>query len=243
VLNYIWLALVLPGGRNWRFEQSMEGGDRRCIRRRENRGHNCARLNRRHGALVASDAASRTRRARPKNCTRIAANHAAFISRCAGGTSSDGRDADEYGCEHARARERGDAPRFARDARPRVAQFASGNRYQCDVHISRDQHCIRSTHSDDCDRDFGGGRIDSATAIVGTALLATLCAATTAIIAVKTFEKLPWFARPLAAVAGGGSAKTAAINNNINSKGASNDRSNNAVAAGDDRGYTMQPTL
>jgi spore maturation protein SpmA len=32
------------------------------------------------------------------------------------------------------------------------------------------------------------------TAIVGTALLATLCAATTAIIAVKTLERLPWFA-------------------------------------------------
>jgi spore maturation protein SpmA len=32
------------------------------------------------------------------------------------------------------------------------------------------------------------------TAIVGTALLATLCAATTAIIAVKILEKLPWFA-------------------------------------------------
>ncbi|PZR75830.1 MAG: nucleoside recognition protein, partial [Chthoniobacterales bacterium] len=31
------------------------------------------------------------------------------------------------------------------------------------------------------------------TAIVGTALLATLCAATTAIIAVKILEKLPWF--------------------------------------------------
>jgi spore maturation protein SpmA len=32
------------------------------------------------------------------------------------------------------------------------------------------------------------------TAIVGTALMATLCAATTAIIAVKTLERLPWFA-------------------------------------------------
>lgn len=32
------------------------------------------------------------------------------------------------------------------------------------------------------------------TAIVGTALLATLCAATTAIIAVKTLERWPWFA-------------------------------------------------
>ncbi len=32
------------------------------------------------------------------------------------------------------------------------------------------------------------------TAIVGTALLATLCAATTAIIAVKILEKFPWFA-------------------------------------------------
>ncbi len=31
------------------------------------------------------------------------------------------------------------------------------------------------------------------TAIVGTALLATLCAATTAIVAVKILEKLPWF--------------------------------------------------
>ncbi len=32
------------------------------------------------------------------------------------------------------------------------------------------------------------------TAIVGTALLATLCAATTAIVAVKILEKFPWFA-------------------------------------------------
>ena len=56
------------------------------------------------------------------------------------------------------------------------------------------------------------------TAIVGTALLATLCAATTAIIAVKTLEKLPWFARPVAAVAGRGSRENAAATNDLNSK-------------------------
>src|SRR5207237_3114766 len=48
------------------------------------------------------------------------------------------------------------------------------------------------------------------TAIVGTALLATLCAATTAIIAVKTLENLRWFARPVAVVAGRGSGEDAA---------------------------------
>jgi spore maturation protein A len=49
------------------------------------------------------------------------------------------------------------------------------------------------------------------TAIVGTALLATLCAATTAIIAVKILEKLPWFARPVATVAGRNSKEPAGI--------------------------------
>jgi spore maturation protein SpmA len=49
------------------------------------------------------------------------------------------------------------------------------------------------------------------TAIVGTALLATLCAATTAIIAVKILEKLPWFARPVGAVAGRGPGENAAV--------------------------------
>ena len=56
------------------------------------------------------------------------------------------------------------------------------------------------------------------TAIVGTALLATLCAATTAIIAVKTLEKLPWFARPVAAVVGRGSGENAAATKDLNSK-------------------------
>jgi len=63
------------------------------------------------------------------------------------------------------------------------------------------------------------------TAIVGTALLATLCAATTAIIAVKFFEKLPWFTvRPVSTTAGrdGHTAE-------------------NAVAAADDRGYNIDP--
>jgi spore maturation protein SpmA len=81
------------------------------------------------------------------------------------------------------------------------------------------------------------------TAIVGTALLATLCAATTAIIAVKTLEKLPWFARPVAVVAGRGSGEDAAATNDFNSKTAGENRSNIAVAAAGDRGYRTQPTL
>jgi spore maturation protein SpmA len=80
------------------------------------------------------------------------------------------------------------------------------------------------------------------TAIVGTALLATLCAATTAIIAVKTLEKLPWFARPLAGVAGG-SAKNAAAANDLNSIRIDENRSSDEKAAAGDRGYIMQPTL
>jgi spore maturation protein B len=232
----------IAGGRNWRLEQSMEGSDRRRIRRRENRGHNCARFNRRHGALVGSDASGRTRRARPKNCTRVAANDAAFISRCAGGTSSDGRDADEYGCEHARARECGDAPRFARDARPRVAQFASGNRYQCDVHISRDQHRIRSTHSDDCDRDFGGGRIDSPHRNCGHGITRDLMRSNYGNHLSENFGEVTVVRSPSSR----GRRRRLGKNggdNNINSEGASDNRSNNAVAAAGDRGYIMYPTL
>src|SRR5213080_5129496 len=63
------------------------------------------------------------------------------------------------------------------------------------------------------------------TAIVGTALLATLCAATTAIIAVKTLEDLRWFARPVAGVAGRGSGKNAAATNDFNSKRTGENRS------------------
>jgi spore maturation protein SpmA len=80
------------------------------------------------------------------------------------------------------------------------------------------------------------------TAIVGTALLATLCAATTAIIAVKILEKLPWFARPVAAVAGRGSQQNAAPANDLNAKKDGN-HSDNDVAAASDRGYRAQPTL
>jgi spore maturation protein SpmA len=63
------------------------------------------------------------------------------------------------------------------------------------------------------------------TAIVGTALLATLCAATTAIVAVKVLEKLPWFAiakkrGAVAAAADRGDA-----------------RDDEARAAADERGY------
>src|SRR6266576_1608751 len=80
------------------------------------------------------------------------------------------------------------------------------------------------------------------TAIVGTALLATLCAATTAIIAVKTLEKLPWFARPAAAVAGRGSGENAAASNDFNSKRTGENGSSSEEAATDDRGYRTQPT-
>ncbi len=65
------------------------------------------------------------------------------------------------------------------------------------------------------------------TAIVGTALLATLCAATTAIIAVKILEKLPWFARPVAAVVGRGSGENAAATKDLNSKTTGENRSSN----------------
>src|SRR5207249_7578532 len=64
-------------------------------------------------------------------------------------------------------------------------------------------------------------------AIVGTALLATLCAATTAIIAVKTLENLPLFARPIAAVAGRGSGENAAAANDLNAKRTPVNRSTN----------------
>ena len=81
------------------------------------------------------------------------------------------------------------------------------------------------------------------TAIVGTALLATLCAATTAIIAVKILEKLPWFARPVAAVAGRGSGENAAATKDLNSKATGENRSSNEETAAGDRGYSAQPTL
>src|SRR5207237_9762744 len=81
------------------------------------------------------------------------------------------------------------------------------------------------------------------TAIVGTALLATLCAATTAIIAVKILEKLPWFARPVAAVAGRGSGENAAATKDLNSKRTGENRSCNGETAAGDRGYNVQRTL
>jgi spore maturation protein SpmA len=81
------------------------------------------------------------------------------------------------------------------------------------------------------------------TAIVGTALLATLCAATTAIIAVKVLEKLRWFARPVAAIAARGSQQNAAAANDLNSKTTGDNRSSNGEVAAGDRGYSTQPTL
>src|SRR5207248_1952740 len=81
------------------------------------------------------------------------------------------------------------------------------------------------------------------TAIVGTALLATLCAATTAIMAVKILEKLPWFARPVAAVAGRGLQQNAAATNDLNAKTTDENRSSTAEGAAGDRGYNTQPTL
>src|SRR6266550_9215577 len=81
------------------------------------------------------------------------------------------------------------------------------------------------------------------TAIVGTALLATLCAATTAIIAVKILEKLPWFARPVAAVVGRGSGENAAATKDLNSKTTRENRSSNEETASGDCGYRAQPTL
>jgi spore maturation protein SpmA len=81
------------------------------------------------------------------------------------------------------------------------------------------------------------------TAIVGTALLATLCAATTAIIAVKTLENLRWFARPVAAVASRDSRENAATVNDLNAKRAPDDRSSNEEVAASDRDYGTQPTL
>src|SRR5207247_8578088 len=76
-----------------------------------------------------------------------------------------------------------------------------------------------------------------------TALLATLCAATTAIIAVKTLENLPWFARPIAAVAGRGSGENAAAANDLNAKTTPNNRSSNEEVAAGTGGYSRQPTL
>jgi spore maturation protein SpmA len=81
------------------------------------------------------------------------------------------------------------------------------------------------------------------TAIVGTALLATLCAATIAIIAVKTLEKLPWFAGSVAAVADRGSPENPATTNDFNSKTKGEDRSSTTEVAVGDRGYSTKPTL
>ena len=81
------------------------------------------------------------------------------------------------------------------------------------------------------------------TAIVGTALLATLCAATTAIIAVKTLENLRWFARSVAAVASSDSRENAATVNDLNAKRTPDDRSSNEEVAASDRDYSTQPTL
>jgi len=81
------------------------------------------------------------------------------------------------------------------------------------------------------------------TAIVGTALLATLCAATTAIIAVKTLENLPWFARPVAAAAGRGSGENATAANDLNAKRTPVNRSTNEEVAASDGDYSTQPTL
>src|SRR5213082_1391170 len=81
------------------------------------------------------------------------------------------------------------------------------------------------------------------TAIVGTALLATLCAATTAIIAVKTLENLPLFDRPIAAVAGRGSGENAAAANDLNAKRTPNNRSSNEEVAAGTGGYSTEPTL
>jgi len=71
------------------------------------------------------------------------------------------------------------------------------------------------------------------TAIVGTA----------AIIAVKILEKLPWFARPVAAVVGHGSEENAAATNDLNSKATGENRSSKEAAAAGDRGHSTQPTL
>jgi spore maturation protein B len=61
------------------------------------------------------------------------------------------------------------------------------------VHIFGDQHQLGATYSNDRNCNSGGGRIEPPTAIVGTALFATLCAATVAIISARTFEKLSIF--------------------------------------------------
>jgi Na+/H+ antiporter NhaC len=60
---------------------------------------------------------------------------------------------------------------------------------------------------------------------------------------VKTLEKLRWFARPLAAVAGRGSGENEAAVNDLNSKRTGENRSSNEEVAGGDRGYSTQPTL
>ena len=152
----------IAGGRDWRLERSLERSNGRRIRRCKNRGHDCARFDRRDGALARSDASGGTRRTRAKTCARATANHAAVVSRCASRASSNGCDADEYGGEHAWPRERSHAARFAGDARSRITQSAPRRRHQRHVHISRDQYGIGATYSDDCDRDFGRSRIHKA---------------------------------------------------------------------------------
>src|SRR5205823_7896782 len=221
----------------------MEGSDRRRIRRRKNRGYNCARFNWCNGALVGGDASGRTRRARPKNCARTAANHAALISRCAGGTPSNGSDADEYGCEHARPRERGHAPRFARDARPRVAQSASGHRYQCDVHLSRDQHRICSTDSDDCDRDFGRGRVDSAHRNCGHGATRDAMRSNDCNYRGENFGELTVVRSPYSRGRWPRLGRNAAAANDLNAKTTPNNRSSNEEVAAGTGGYSRQPTL
>jgi spore maturation protein SpmA len=69
------------------------------------------------------------------------------------------------------------------------------------------------------------------TAIVGTSLLATLCAATVAIVTVKLLEKLPWFR--VGVVAGIGDPGRAAGSQNDSSAGPAKDGSSGAAGISD----------
>ena len=105
----------------------------------------------------------------------------------------DGFDADEHGGQHARAGQRRDAARIARDARSRELNPHPGtatNAMCTFLAVNTSSVQLIPTTAIAILAAAGSAR---PTAIVGTALLATLCAATTAIVSVKFLEKLPFF--------------------------------------------------
>src|SRR5437867_129654 len=193
--------------------------------------------------MAGGDAFGRAGRAGAKNCARFASPNAAAVSRYAAESSGDGRDGDEHGCEHAGPRQRRDTTclRAMRDLEALNPHPGIATNAMC-TFLAINTASVQLIPTTAIAILVAAGSTRP-TAIVGTALLATLCAATTAIIAVKILEKVPWFARPVAAVAGRGSGENAAASNDFNSKRTGENRSSSEEAAAGDRGYRAQPTL